>query len=87
MDENKEKIDLKQESDMARLERNNKRLFELCLIIFLAFCVTNGYWIWKESQYVDSITLTQDVDTHSSPAYVNGTGSMTVNGESKADNH
>lgn len=70
------------EGMMARQERHIKRLWILCIIIFLALVGTNAGWIIYEAQFEDVVTVTQDVDTQSSPAYVNGTGEMTVNGES-----
>lgn len=49
------------ESTMARLERTIKRLWILCIIIFLAFVVSNGAWIYYESQYIDEVvTVEQD---------------------------
>lgn len=75
------------ESILARMERTNKRWFVLCLVIFLAFVGSNIGWLVYESQFEDSVTVTQDVDTQQSPAYVNGTGSMVVNGESKTNDN
>lgn len=90
MEENRDqKIDLKQESDMARMERSNKRIFALCLIIFLAFCVTNGWWIWHESQFED-VVMTQTVSSDGSgDVALNGVGSGKLNyygSESDTDN-
>lgn len=75
------------ESILARMERVNRRLFIFCVIIFLALIATNAGWIVYESQFEDSVTISQDVDTASSPAYVNGTGKLMVYGESKANNN
>ena len=90
MDENKDEIiDLKQESDMARMERSNKRFFTLCLIIFLAFCLTNGWWIWRESQFED-VVMTQTVSSDGAgDVALNGVGSGELNyygSESDTDN-
>lgn len=41
------------ESHVARLERTIKRLWILCIIIFLALVGTNAYWIWFEAQFED----------------------------------
>lgn len=38
------------EAETARLERIIKRLWILAIIIFIALVVTNGAWIWYESQ-------------------------------------
>ena len=52
------------EGEVTRLERANRRMFVLCIIIFIALVVTNGGWIWFESQWEDvSTTVTQDVDS------------------------
>jgi len=47
------------EAEMARQERTIKRLWILCIIMFLALVVTNAGWIWYESQFED-IVVTQD---------------------------
>lgn len=43
------------ESAVNRLERMNKRLLILLLVIFIAFVGTNAYWIWFESQFEDTV--------------------------------
>lgn len=52
------------EAAMARLERTIKRLWILCIIMFLAFVLSNGAWIYYESQWqvLESTeqTVTQD---------------------------
>lgn len=48
------------ESEVARLERVIKRLWILCIIIFLAFVISNGAWIWYENQFMDEVTITQE---------------------------
>ena len=45
---------------VAAMERQVKRLFILCIILFIALVGTNAYWIWTENQYVDEITVTQE---------------------------
>lgn len=63
------------ESHVARLERTIKRLWILCIIIFLALVGTNAYWIWYESQFEEEVItqeMTQDVDTGDGDATVNG---------------
>lgn len=47
------------ESDMARLERTIKRLWILLLVLIVLFVGSNGWWIWRESQFED-ITITQE---------------------------
>lgn len=48
------------EGIVARMERSNRRLWILCIILIVLLAVTNGAWIWNESQFVDEITVTQD---------------------------
>lgn len=45
---------------VAVMERQVKRLFILCIILFIALVGTNAYWIWNENQYVDEVTVTQE---------------------------
>ena len=48
------------ESEVARLERIIKRMWILCIIIFVAFVISNGAWIWYENQFMDEVTITQE---------------------------
>lgn len=49
------------EGAMARQERTIKRLWILCLVMFLALVGTNAGWIYYESQFqVSETTVTQD---------------------------
>lgn len=43
------------EGEMARQERHIRRLWILCIIIFLALIGTNAGWIYYESQYQDVV--------------------------------
>lgn len=55
-EEDKNRMDIPyfvHEGVMARMERVNKRLWILCLVMFLALVGTNAGWIWYESQFVD----------------------------------
>lgn len=75
------------EGAIARLERINKRLWILCIIVFLAFVISNLCWIWYESQFEEIVTTEetwQDVDTGEGDATVIGIGDYY--GESKTDN-
>ena len=44
---------------MARLERTNKRLFIVVLVLILSLIGTNGAWITYENSFQD-IVVTQD---------------------------
>ena len=47
------------ESALARLERTNRRLFILCVILALMLLVTNAGWIYWENSFED-VVVTQD---------------------------
>lgn len=71
-----DKIDyLVHEDQMVRMERVIKRLWILCIIIFVAFVGSNCAWMYYESQFTDEIVteeMSQDVDTGNGDATVNG---------------
>ena len=48
------------EGIVARMERTIRRLWILCIILIVLLAVTNGAWIYYESQFVDEVTVTQD---------------------------
>lgn len=72
---------------MAREERHTNRWRIFAIVLFAAFVLSNACWLLYESQFEDTVTVSQEVDTEDAPAYVNGTGSMTVNGTDKADSN
>lgn len=47
------------EGEMARMERINKKLWILCIVLFLAFAVTNAGWIYYESLFVDEVVTVE----------------------------
>ena len=54
------------EGMMARQERHIKRLWILCIIIFLALVGTNAGWIIYEAQFEDVVTtVTQEANADS----------------------
>lgn len=60
---------------VAVMERQVKRLFILCIILFIALVGTNAYWIWNEHQYEDIVTtVTQETSS-------DGGGDAIINGE------
>jgi hypothetical protein len=63
------------EGMMARQERTIRRLWILCIIIFIALIATNAGWIYYESQFITE-EVTQDVDTGNGEAYVAGIGDI-----------
>lgn len=71
------------QSDMARMERTNLRLWILLIVMLVLLVGTNGAWIWRESQFADEV-VTQEVETGDGDAIVSGIGDIHY-GESKAD--
>lgn len=73
------------ESALARAERHNKRLWVLCIIIFVSLIATNAGWIWYESQFED-VVVTQEAETDgSSNVILSGQGDVYY-GEGETDN-
>lgn len=74
------------ETALARLEKINKRLFILCIIVFFAFVISNGAWIYYENQFEDIQTsVTQQVDSASGNAIIHGTyAGAVIDGKGKA---
>lgn len=78
------------EGDMARAERTIRRLWILCIILVLLLTVTNGAWLYYESQFEDVVTteytqdVTQDADGDGSNTFIGGDSYGTT--ESKTDN-
>lgn len=54
-------IRLSHEDEMARSERHNRRMWILCLVIFLAFVLSNCAWIVYESSFQD-VTIEAEQD-------------------------
>lgn len=74
------------EADMARLERTNKRLFIVVLVLILSLIGTNCGWLYYESQLqVEQTTVEQEVDTGEGDAVVVGIGD--IYGEGEADSN
>ena len=74
------------EGMMVRMERTIKRLWILCIIIFLAFVASNAAWLYYESQlevYETSQSVDQDIDTGDGDANI--TGIDDIYGTSEAD--
>ena len=66
------------EAIMARMERTIRRLWILCIILIVLLAVTNGAWIYYESQFVEEVTITQDnKDGYNN--YVGNDGDITNN--------
>lgn len=74
------------EGAMARLERVCRRLWLLCIIIFICFVASNAFWIWYEGQFqTETTTITQEAENESGDITMNGAG--VINGEGKTDDN
>lgn len=74
------------ESQGDRLERTNKRQFIIIIILLISLVGTNFGWICYENQFIDSLSVEQEVDTGNGDAFVTGIGDLNY-GESKAEDH
>ena len=74
------------EGIVSRMERANRRMWILCIILIVLLAVTNGAWIVYESQFEDVVTsneITQDVESGEGDAIIND--GVHINGESETD--
>lgn len=63
------------QENLNRLDMSHKRvekwLIAFVIALFIALVGTNAYWIWNENQYMDEITVTQDLDSGDGDAIIN----------------
>ena len=75
------------EGIVARMERANRRLWILCIVLIILLAVTNAAWIYYESQFADeTMTVTQDVDSGDGGDAIVNDG-VHINGESTTDSN
>ena len=75
---------LAHEEEMTRMERSVKRWFIGWIITFIALVLTNIGWVVYENQYQDVVTETYTAETdQGGTAVANGSGEVSINGESK----
>ena len=75
------------EGIVARMERANRRLWIICIILSVLLAGTNGAWAYYESQFTDeTMTVTQDVDSGGGGDAIINDG-VRINGESKTDSN
>ena len=68
-------LEAAQELIVAVMERQVKRLFILCLVIFIVLVASNAAWLYYENQFEDVTTsVTQETSA-------DGGGSAVINGE------
>lgn len=73
------------ESSQARMERVNRRMWILCIILIAALLGTNGAWIYYESQFTET-EVSQEIDTGEGDATVIGVGDYYGEGEADGQN-
>lgn len=75
------------EEVMIRMERGNRRLWVLCIILIIALLATNGWWLYTESKYEDVVTtVTQELNSESGNATINDGVHINGKGETNSDN-
>ena len=76
------------EGEVARQERHVRRLWILCIIMFIALIGTNAGWIWYESQWEDIVMTQEGVADNNGNVTLSGVGNGTINnyGESETNN-
>lgn len=73
------------EGDMARMERANKRLFIIILVLIVALVGSNAAWIIRESQFEDVVT-TIEAQQDGSGVNIVGGEDVSYGAESQSDN-
>lgn len=73
------------EEQMCRQDIHNKRLFILCLIMFIALILTNGAWLYHESMYEDIRTEQEITSDGNGDIAVSGVGDINYGNEDKAN--
>lgn len=74
------------EGAMARQERTIKRLWILCLVMFLALVGTNAGWIYYESQFETVVSdVRQDIDSGDGNITAVGIGDIYGTGETDSE--
>lgn len=71
------------ESSQARMERTNRRLWILTIILMALLFLTNGAWIYYESQFEDTVITQENADGVNN--YVGNDGDI-FNGETNSKN-
>jgi hypothetical protein len=77
------------EGDMARMDRMNKRLWIVIILLVVLLVASNCGWLWYESQFEDEVvttttqTVKQDANADKGDATIND--GVHINGESKTN--
>ena len=70
------------ESAMAMAERTIMRLWKTVILLVLLLVITNGAWIWYESQFVETTTTIEAEADDGGNAIANNNGMVNYNGKS-----
>lgn len=73
------------ESAVARMERINKRLWIVLILVICLFVATNAGWIWYESQFVDEQWSFEATTESGGNAIANGNGEVYYYGEGEGN--
>ena len=74
------------ESTMARMERGNKRLYVIIIILIAALILSNAGWILYESQFETVETSTQIEAEQDGGINIVGGGDISYGAESQSNN-
>lgn len=73
---------------VAQHERMCKRLWVTIILLIVSLVLSNGFWIYRETQFEDVVTVTQEADTRDGSITLNGTAEGDINyGTGETDNH
>lgn len=74
------------EGDMTRMERTNRRLFVIIIILIAALLGTNGAWLYYESQFTEtSVEIEAEQETSEGNNYIVG-GNLNGEAEGQSNN-
>lgn len=78
------------QDDMNKLDQSHKRvekwILGFAIALFVALVGTNAYWIYYESQFVDEVSITQDLDSGNGGDAIINDG-VHIYGESKTNDN
>lgn len=63
------------EGIVARMERSNRRLWILCIILVILLAVTNAAWIYYENSFEDVVVTQENDDGYNN--YIGEDGTIT----------
>lgn len=88
MEENIQVPYIVHEADMARMERSNKRLSVLAIVVVALLFISNALWlwVWNQYEYVDTSTVTTSVDQDGDGNNIFGNGNE-VNDGAESDSY